>query len=214
MKNIKYTAPIGMFIKKHYCPKCSNILTTHKIKKIVNSESEEAKDFDFTSDAIDAMGHLVGDVEFIRYVYRCGNCDIEIINSDMIKHEREKIGKKERSWHKTLGLILFILSAVVFILFFIFFKSDKISVKNYYSVNPFYVYLQKHYCPQCNLVLKVKYDSKIVNSNSSEAKDYNFIIGDSTARGDVEFRTNFFFCQNCELGIPFDEMKKYEKEKE
>jgi len=89
MKKFKYEAPIGMFIKKHHCPKCSNKLEVKKIKRVVNSESDEAKDFDFTSYDGFIGARLVGDVEFTWYVYHCTNCDIEITNKDMRKHERE-----------------------------------------------------------------------------------------------------------------------------
>lgn len=91
--------------------------------------------------------------------------------------------------------------------------KSKRAVKYIYNVNPFYVYFKKHYCPKCKILLKRDYDSNIVNSLSSEAKDYDFAIGagDSYYKGDVEFRTSFFRCPKCNLKIPFDEMKKVEK---
>lgn len=79
MKQSKYEVPINMFIKKHYCPKCSNVLTIKKLKKIVNSGSKEVKNFDFST----TEGLLKGDVTFTWYVYHCLKCDIEIINKDM-----------------------------------------------------------------------------------------------------------------------------------
>lgn len=88
-----------------------------------------------------------------------------------------------------------------------------IPIKYLYNMNPFYVYFKKHYCPDCKILLKRDYDSKIVNSHSLEAKDYDFAIGagDSYYKGDVEFRTSFFRCPKCNLKIYFDEMKKIEK---
>lgn len=120
-KKFKYEAPISMFIKKHYCPKCSNILTIKKIKKIVNSTSDEAKNFDFSTDDGVFEGLLVGDVEFIWYVYHCINCDIEISNKDMRKYERERKGIKEKIRSKkenAFGLILFIIISIILLLIF------------------------------------------------------------------------------------------------
>jgi len=91
--------------------------------------------------------------------------------------------------------------------------SKKIPVKYLYSANPFYVHFKKHYCPQCDGVMKIKYKSKIVNSNSPEAQFYDFKIPDSKLMGDVEFRTSFFHCEKCAYEITFDEMKNLEKEK-
>ena len=67
-------------------------MKTKKVKRVVNSRSEEAKDFDFSAGAGTELigGRLVGDVEFTWYVYYCDNCNIEITNKDMRKYEREK----------------------------------------------------------------------------------------------------------------------------
>lgn len=89
------------------------------------------------------------------------------------------------------------------------------AVKYLYNVNPFYVHWKKHTCPKCGAKLKTDYDSVVVNSDSPEAKDYDFSVaaGDSYLTGDVEFRKSYFRCPKCEFTISFDEMKKHEKEK-
>jgi len=91
--------------------------------------------------------------------------------------------------------------------------KKKIPVKYMYSANPFYVHFKKHYCPQCNHILMIRYDSKIVNSNSQEARFYDFRIPDSRLVGDVEFRTSFFCCNNCGFEISFWKMREFEKQK-
>lgn len=42
-----------------------------------------------------------------------------------------------------------------------------------------YVHVLKHNCPQCGKQLKVRYESKIVNSNSEEAKiiTFHLVVG-------------------------------------
>ncbi len=94
MKKFKFELPINMFVRKHYCPKCSNKLEIKKMKKVVNSKSEEAKNFDFSTDD----GTLVGDVEFTWYVYYCSNCNIEITNKEMREIQHNRKGKKEALW--------------------------------------------------------------------------------------------------------------------
>lgn len=47
-----------------------NVLTTTKVSKIVNSDSEEAKDYDFSS--VDA--YLVGNIKFIWTEFLCTAC--------------------------------------------------------------------------------------------------------------------------------------------
>jgi hypothetical protein len=56
------------------------------------------------------------------------------------------------------------------------------------------------------------YDSKVINSLSPEAKDYDFAIGagDMHYNGDVEFRTSFLVCPKCKLRISFNKMKEIE----
>ncbi len=90
----------------------------------------------------------------------------------------------------------------------------KKAVKYIYDANPFYVYWKKHICPKCGGKVELRYVSKIVNSKSPEAKDYDFSVGDTFFVGDVEFRTRYFYCPNCLLDISFQEMKKFEKDKQ
>ena len=90
----------------------------------------------------------------------------------------------------------------------------KKAVKYIYDANPFYVHWKKHICSKCGGKVELRYVSKIVNSKSPEAKDYDFSVGDTFFVGDVEFRTRYFYCPNCLLDISFQEMKKFEKDKQ
>lgn len=88
------------------------------------------------------------------------------------------------------------------------------AVKYLYNANPFYVHCKKHFCPKCGKKLELCYVSKTVNSKSPEAKDYDFSVGDTSFVGDVEFRTRYFHCSNCQLDISFQKMKKHERSKQ
>lgn len=88
----------------------------------------------------------------------------------------------------------------------------KTAIKYICNANPFYLYLKKHFCPVCKKNVELRYNSKIINSNSPEAKNYDFSVGDTYFVGNVEFRTRFFYCCNCNREISFKEMKQYEKQ--
>lgn len=84
------------------------------------------------------------------------------------------------------------------------------AIKYIYNANLFYVHLRKHFCPKCKTRLEVGYTSKIVNSQSPEAKNYDFSLCDTYLVGDVEFRTKHFYCPKCKQNISFQQMKRYE----
>ena len=44
-----WSSPIFLHLKKHYCPACNSKLKPTKVAKVVNSKSEEAKNFDFSA---------------------------------------------------------------------------------------------------------------------------------------------------------------------
>ena len=75
----------------------------------------------------------------------------------------------------------------------------------------FYTIFKNHYCPACGTKLTRVKTSKIVNSRSPEAKNYDFTLGDSFMVGDVEFIWKEFYCPTCKKRIPIDEMRQIEK---
>ncbi len=58
-------------LKKHFCPICNEKLDKIKTETIVNSASEEAKNYDFSL----GDGFYVGNVKFIRTAFRCNTCN-------------------------------------------------------------------------------------------------------------------------------------------
>ncbi len=85
--------------------------------------------------------------------------------------------------------------------------------KKYLNDDICYTVFKKHYCPQCGEKLKCIKASKVVNSSSPEAKNYDFGMGaDSFMVGDVEFIWKEFYCEKCKKQISVSEMKQIEKE--
>lgn len=84
--------------------------------------------------------------------------------------------------------------------------------KKYVNNAIFYTIFKKNYCPACETKLTRVKTSKIVNSKSPEAKNYDFTLGDSFMVGNVEFIWKEFYCPTCKKRIPIDEMRRIEKE--
>lgn len=82
----EFKSPFFVYCKKHFCPKCSTRLETVTVSKVVNSKSEEAKNFDFSH----VETFLVGDVKFIWTEFKCPNCNFQIKIEDLKKLEREQ----------------------------------------------------------------------------------------------------------------------------
>lgn len=79
--------------------------------------------------------------------------------------------------------------------------------------SPFYIYLKKHYCVICGERLKLVLVSKIVNSESMEAKNYDFQLVDNFMIGDVKFTWNEFECPKCGYRISIRKLKERDKRK-
>ena len=58
-------------MRKHYRPYCNERLEKAKAETVVNSKSEEAKNFDFSN----GDGFMVGNIKLIRTIFRCNKCD-------------------------------------------------------------------------------------------------------------------------------------------
>lgn len=88
MKNIKYTVthPIFVFMKKHFCPHCKAALTVETAHHLVNSRSEEAKNYDFSTED----GRMIGTVDFRNQYFACPNCHAEFSVEELWKMEKGK----------------------------------------------------------------------------------------------------------------------------
>lgn len=89
--------------------------------------------------------------------------------------------------------------------------TEMISGKKYINNALFYTMFKKHYCPQCGKLLQRIKVSKIVNSKSPEAKNFDFSLGDSFMIGYVEFIWHEFRCPDCKINISIDRMRKIER---
>lgn len=81
-------SPIYVHRKKHFCPQCNQPLTVKRVKRTVNSKSEEAKNFDFSLAGGD--GYMFGNVEFSFEVFYCPFCDKEITIREMKRYEKQR----------------------------------------------------------------------------------------------------------------------------
>ena len=65
-----------------------------------------------------------------------------------------------------------------------------------------------HYCPKCRVLLHVVKKTKIVNSESEEAKHFSF----GGTQGNVKFTWDVFCCPKCDSEIAVGDILFHEKE--
>ena len=71
-----------------------------------------------------------------------------------------------------------------------------------------YFNFKKHYCPVCSTVLSKRKVSKIVNSESPEAKNYDFEVADTFVKGDMKITHIELFGNQCNKYYTNREVKK------
>ena len=74
------------------------------------------------------------------------------------------------------------------------------------------MYLRKnHFCPTCEGKVDIVDVSRIVDSNSAEAENFDFSLSRKTQMvGEIEFHWKEFECKECAKRYTIDEMKKIE----
>ena len=84
-KKILIKGPIFVFYKIHKCPNCKKTIIPKKIKKVINSDSINANNYDFSF----GDSYLIGDVEFTFYIFFCGFCNKEYQIKEIQKYEKK-----------------------------------------------------------------------------------------------------------------------------
>lgn len=81
-----------------------------------------------------------------------------------------------------------------------------------YQYNCSWFYLRKrHFCPNCKAVLQRKKREVVVNSESEEAKNYDFSCVDTYLHGNIKFVTFYFECPCCRTAYEIRELNTLEK---
>ena len=81
-----WAPPFYLRFKKHFCPICNEPLIPIKISKIVNSESKEAQEYDFSS----SDGYMLGNIKFIWNEFKCKSCNRNFSISEIKYAESRK----------------------------------------------------------------------------------------------------------------------------
>ena len=107
----KYKADdIFYLVKKHYCPKCGSQLKKTLVSKVVNSDSLEAKNYDFSHHD---FGRMKGDVRFYWHNFLCADCGKQLTVNEMKRHEGISPGKI--NFTKMMRIVTWVLVAIVFV---------------------------------------------------------------------------------------------------
>ena len=84
--------------------------------------------------------------------------------------------------------------------------------RKYFNNDIIYTKFKKHDCPNCGAQLGLIKVSKVVNSKSPEAKDFDFSNGEGFMCGDVKFIWKEFECPDCKSHYSVEELKAIERE--
>ena len=81
-------------------------------------------------------------------------------------------------------------------------------IKGYsFKIEIIFQMFKKHYCPVCGTELLKRKVSEIVNSESPEAKEYDFDVADITVKGDMKFTHVELYCNQCNKYYTIKEAK-------
>ncbi len=82
-----WSRPLFMKWRKYFCPICGEELKKVRISKIVNSQSKEANDYDFSSAG--GEEYIIGNVKFIWTELLCENCNKSYSINDVYQAEKQ-----------------------------------------------------------------------------------------------------------------------------
>jgi hypothetical protein len=90
----QFKHPIFVYLRKHNCPQCSNLLEKVTYSRTVNINSSEGRFFDFS----ETDTSVRGDVLFVWDEFRCSKCGKHFSVDSLFLLEKEK--KKRRKQEK------------------------------------------------------------------------------------------------------------------
>ena len=108
------------FKKEHKCPKCKTTMEAITVKKVVNSNSPEAKQYDFR---LRRGVYLKGNIEFSWKELKCPACGAQFTMEQMQKIEFESLDpeqkikqeKKEKLKVALFGLAMIAFAVIVIV---------------------------------------------------------------------------------------------------
>ena len=107
------------FKNPHNCPKCNTPMEVITLKKVLNSDSPEAKQHSFR---LTYGTHLEGNIEFSWKELKCPICKLQLTMDEMQKIEFEALDNKQQlsqEKHEKMKVALFTTGMIVFALILI-----------------------------------------------------------------------------------------------
>ena len=95
--SFSYECTTFYLLKKHICPVCNNLLERKRHEKIVHSQSEEAKDYDF----FNGESYMYGNIKFVTFYFECSKCASTYKIRELKKLEKQK--KRNERLNKKLN---------------------------------------------------------------------------------------------------------------
>ena len=82
-----------------------------------------------------------------------------------------------------------------------------------YGLGPIYMYLKKHFCPDCNVRMDTAFTTETLSAKESLKQGYGIRTTGNKIRisvGETDVRTYYFYCPKCYRRIYPEEMKRIE----
>jgi ferritin-like metal-binding protein YciE len=122
MAGISTSYNLSARFKKHYCHVCNTRLQVNRASTVVNSESDESKDFDFSFGG--GYAKMIGDVRFSKDVFFCETCNKDISIKEHRAYEMEKKGIRQipkSKIRKTIESLIFPIGFVLLTIIWMYF---------------------------------------------------------------------------------------------
>lgn len=114
-----------IFFKKHYCPYCKQKLKTSTIKKIINYNDSDAKDYDFWIGSTGNRHLVTGNMEFHIKGFKCSKCnkffgvdEIKKFEGDYADSTKED-DIADKKWNHKVGLIFLVVFVASYIIYYL-----------------------------------------------------------------------------------------------
>lgn len=112
------------FFKKHYCPYCKQKLKTSTIKKIINYNSPDAKDYDFWIGPTGNRHLVTGNMEFHIKGFKCPNCNKcffvdEIKKAEGVCTDSTKEDIADKKWNHKVALVFLVVFVVCYTIYYL-----------------------------------------------------------------------------------------------
>ena len=176
-------SPFFVNSREHYCPNCNELLDKIKVSQIVNSKSEEAKEFDFSS----GETYMKGNVKFIWTEFKCDSCNSQYTIKEIKGYEKtiKTTSVKWNVWGNFISMLVisfvFLIIAIInteLVRYFLYFLSFVCFIATFSSIREIKFAYLPILTSSAIIIEKIKQDRK----GKSSLYYLNFELSDGSRK--------------------------------